>query len=83
MGIMKPFKAPSLVGKNTLNNRPPPQLDEDRPNKKRRVERRRCGIDHSSSKSAQEAQDDTEVSAAHTKAGEYGGESQQQQQPSG
>jgi len=37
MGIMKPFKAPSLVGKNTLNNRPPPQLDEDRPNKKRRM----------------------------------------------
>lgn len=37
MGIMKPFKAPSLVGKNTLNSRPPPQLDEGRPTKKRRM----------------------------------------------
>lgn len=37
MGIMKPFKAPSLVGKNTLNSRPPPMLDEDRPTKKRRM----------------------------------------------
>jgi hypothetical protein len=37
MGIMKPFKAPSLVGKNTLNSRPPPQLDESRPTKKRRM----------------------------------------------
>jgi hypothetical protein len=37
MGIMKPFKAPSLVGKNTLNSRPPPALDEDRPTKKRRM----------------------------------------------
>lgn len=37
MGIMKPFKAPSLVGKNTLNSRPPPQLDENRPTKKRRM----------------------------------------------
>jgi hypothetical protein len=37
MGIMKPFKAPSLVGKNTLNSRPPPVLDEDRPAKKRRM----------------------------------------------
>ena len=36
MGVFKPFKAPSLVGKNTLNSRPPPQLDEDRPSKKRR-----------------------------------------------
>lgn len=37
MGLMKPFKAPSLVGKNTLNNRPSPLLDEDRPAKKRRL----------------------------------------------
>jgi hypothetical protein len=37
MGIMKPFKAPSLVGKNTLNSHPPPQLDEGRPTKKRRM----------------------------------------------
>lgn len=37
MGLMKPFKAPSLVGKNTLNNRPSPLLDEDRPTKKRRL----------------------------------------------
>lgn len=37
IGIMKPFKVPSLVGKNTLNSRPPPQLDEDRPTKKRRT----------------------------------------------
>jgi hypothetical protein len=37
MGLMKPFKTPSLVGKNTLNSRPPPQLDEDRPTKKRRM----------------------------------------------
>jgi hypothetical protein len=37
MGIMKPFKAPSLVGKNTLNSRPPPAFDEDRPTKKRRM----------------------------------------------
>jgi hypothetical protein len=37
MGFMKPFKAPSLVGKNTLNSRPPPQLDEGRPTKKRRM----------------------------------------------
>lgn len=36
MGFMKPFKAPSLVGKNTLSSRPPPQLDGDRPTKKRR-----------------------------------------------
>jgi hypothetical protein len=34
---MKPFKAPSLVGKNTLNSRPPPQLDEGRLTKKRRM----------------------------------------------
>lgn len=37
MGFMKPFKTPSLVGKNTLNSRPPPLLDEDRPSKKRRI----------------------------------------------
>jgi hypothetical protein len=37
MGFMKPFKAPSLVGKNTLNSRPPPLLDEDRPTKRRRI----------------------------------------------
>ena len=37
MGLFKPFKAPSLVGKNTLNSRPPPQLDEDRPTKRRRM----------------------------------------------
>jgi len=37
MGLMKPFKAPSLVGKNILNSRPPPLLDEDRPTKKRRM----------------------------------------------
>jgi hypothetical protein len=37
MGLMKPFKMPSLVGKNTLNSRPPPQLDEGRPTKKRRM----------------------------------------------
>ena len=37
MGLFKPFKAPSLVGKNTLNSRPPPQLDEDHPTKKRRM----------------------------------------------
>jgi hypothetical protein len=37
MGIMKPFKAPSLVGKNTLNSRPPPALNEDRPTRKRRM----------------------------------------------
>jgi len=37
MGLMKPFKTPSLVGKNTLNSRPPPQLDEGRPTKKRRM----------------------------------------------
>lgn len=37
MGFMKPFKTPSLVGKNTLNSRPPPRLDEDRPSKKRRL----------------------------------------------
>jgi hypothetical protein len=37
MGFMKPFKTPSLVGKNTLNSRPPPLLDEDRPTKRRRI----------------------------------------------
>lgn len=37
MGFMKPFKAPSLVGKNTLNSRPPPQLDDEPPSKKRRL----------------------------------------------
>jgi hypothetical protein len=37
MGLFKPFKAPSLVGKNTLNSRPPPQLDEGRSTKKRRM----------------------------------------------
>ena len=37
MGFMKPFKAPTLVGKNTLNGRPPPQFDEPPPNKKRRL----------------------------------------------
>lgn len=33
---MKPFKPPSLVGKNTLNGRPPPSFDEEPPTKKRR-----------------------------------------------
>jgi hypothetical protein len=70
MGIMKPFKAPSLVGKNTLNSHPPPQLDEGRPTKKRRMSN-----DESSSKSAQETQDDTEVSATYAKAGQHGGKS--------
>ena len=37
MGFMKPFKTPSLVGKNTLNSRPPPLLDEDRPKKRQRI----------------------------------------------
>ena len=37
MGFMKPFKTPSLVGKNTLNSRPPPLLDEDRPTMRRRI----------------------------------------------
>lgn len=37
MGFMKPFKAPTLVGKNTLNGRPPPKFDEEPPNKKRRL----------------------------------------------
>ena len=37
MGFMKPFKTPSLVSKNTLNSRPPPLLDEDRPTKRRRI----------------------------------------------
>lgn len=36
MGFMKPFKPPSLVGKNTLNGRPPPSFDEEPPTKKRR-----------------------------------------------
>lgn len=52
MGIMKPFKAPSLVGKNTLNSRPPPRLDEDRPTKKRRMSNAESSDDEAESVTA-------------------------------
>lgn len=49
---MKPFKTPSLVGKNTLQGRPPPLLDEDRPNKKRRISNADSSDDDAESTSA-------------------------------